>query len=168
MVSLEVARAQVLHHAETSNPLKQLKKDRGPFPHLMFLRIAVVTDRSTARHHLGYFPETTQPTSTPRVLGTNDLELLVFVEVQEKDLALGVEVVGGSGQFPSHRVLHVYRRHQLPPSVTPLAREGPPRRPVVSAAFAVRTLPKTRVTDGYSPSHRLSAFRFLFLLTTDN
>jgi hypothetical protein len=47
----------------------------------MFLRIAVVTDRSTARHHLGYFPETAQPTSTPRVLGTNDLELLAFVEV---------------------------------------------------------------------------------------
>ena len=85
----------------------------------------------------------------------NDLELLAFVKVQEKDLALRIEVVGESGELSLHRVLNFHARNELSSSGAPPAREGPPRRAVVSAAFAVRALPKTCVTDSYSSSHQL-------------
>jgi hypothetical protein len=40
--------------------------------------------------------------STPGALGTNNFDLLILVEVHQKDLAFRVEVVGRARQLPLH------------------------------------------------------------------
>jgi hypothetical protein len=95
--------------------------------------------------------------SAPAVLAVNYFDLLVFIEVHQKDLALRVEVVGRPRQLPAHRVLYLHVRHEPSPPLAPLARERPPRRPIVPPPSTIRALPKALVTDGYRPSHRLSA-----------
>src|SRR5215211_1897867 len=88
--------------------------------------------------------------STPRVRGTNDLDLLVLVEIQQVDLAQRIEVVARARQNSLHRVLDLDSSDEPAPPLAASAHEGTPGGAVVPASLAVRALPKIRVADRYS------------------
>ena len=87
-----------------------------------------------------------------------DIELLAFVEVEQKDFAPGVEVVAGVWQDPIQGVLDLDAGYEFALALAPLAFRGTPGGAVVAPAPAVGAIPESRVTDRYS-SHASDTIR---------
>ena len=80
-----------------------------------------------------------------------DLELLVFVEVEQVDLAQGVEIVARTRQNSIDGVLDLDAGHEGAPSFAPPALRWAPGGAVVPPPLAVGTLPEGRVPDRNGP-----------------
>ena len=91
-------------------------------------------------------------------IGSPYLELLVFVEVEQKYFARGVEVVAGAWQDSTQGVLDLDAGHEFALTLAPLAFRGTPGGAVVAPALAVRAIPESRVPDRYS-SHASNTIR---------
>jgi bacterial/archaeal transporter family-2 protein len=91
-------------------------------------------------------------------VGPPDLELLVFVEVEQKDLAHGVEVVAGLWQYTFQGVFDLYAGHEFSPALAPFAFCGTPGSAVIAPAPAVGAIPESRIADRYS-SHASDTIR---------
>jgi transporter family-2 protein len=92
------------------------------------------------------------------VLDPHDFELLVFVEVEQKYLAQGVEVVAGARKDTPLRVLDLDAGHEFAFAPAAFAFGGAPGGAVVTAAFAVGAVPEGGVADRYS-SHASNTIR---------
>ena len=91
-------------------------------------------------------------------IGSPYLELLVFVEVEQKYFARGVEVVAGAWQNSAQGVLDLDSGHEFALTLAPLAFRGTPGGAVVPAALAVRAIPESCIPDRYS-SHASNTIR---------
>src|SRR5215212_4437940 len=92
------------------------------------------------------------------VLDYHDLELLLFVEVEQIYLAEGVEVVAGAWHNSLCGILDLDAGHEFPLTLAPFAFGGPPGGAVVAATSAIGAVPECRVTDHYS-SHASNTIR---------
>jgi bacterial/archaeal transporter family-2 protein len=91
-------------------------------------------------------------------IGLYYLELLVFVDVEQEDLAEGVEVVAGAWQDPFLRVLDLDAGHEFALTLATFAFGGTPGGAVVAPSFAVWAVSEGRVADRYS-SHASNTIR---------
>jgi transporter family-2 protein len=92
------------------------------------------------------------------MLNTHDLELLLFVEIEQENLAHGVEVVTRAWQDSFLRVFDLDAGHEFAFALAPFAFRGTPGGAVVAPAFAVGAIPESRVADRYS-SHASNTIR---------
>jgi hypothetical protein len=76
-----------------------------------------------------------------------DLELFFFVEVEQVDLAQGVEIVAGAWENSIYRILDLDAGHEPALSPAPPALRRAPGGSVVAPPFAVGALPEGRVPD---------------------
>jgi transporter family-2 protein len=98
------------------------------------------------------------PTNPLERVGPPDLELRVFVEIEQKHFAPGVEVVARVGQNPTQGVLDLDAGHELALALASLAFRGTPGGAVVAPAPAVGAIPESRIADRYS-SHASDTIR---------
>src|SRR5215210_8873143 len=83
--------------------------------------------------------------------GMYNLELFVLVEVEQVDLAQGVEIVARARQNSHHGVLDLDARHEPATSFAPPTLRWAPGGTVVPPPFAVGALPEGRVPDRNGP-----------------
>jgi hypothetical protein len=80
-----------------------------------------------------------------------DLELLVFVEVEQVDLAQGIEIVARAWENTIDRVLDLDAGHEGAASSAPPALRRAPGGAVIPPPLAVGALPEGRVPDRNGP-----------------